>query len=384
MRLKSLVLKAALAFALLGMSGLGIWIASLPATPAGIEPPAIDARETAAMLEALRPTRRARPLIAVVGINDATETTDYLMPAGILRRADVAEVALLATAEGPVKLYPALTVQPDRTIASFDARYPEGADYVLVPAMSRDDDPIVMSWLRGQAAKGAMVIGVCAGAKVVGAAGLLEGKRATTHWYYLKELLRKTPSIVYVPNRRMVVDGRVATTTGISASMPMALTLVEAIAGRDKAVQVALDLGVGNWDQRHASDAFKLNRSFAFTVLKNSGAFWARDVLGLRLEPNMDEVSLALVADAWSRTYRSRVETRANRPDAFVTRHGIVVIPDEVAASISRGDQIPTFSDQPSSAALDATLSAISVRYGRPTGEVVAMQLEYPMKRVER
>ncbi|CFE04153.1 transcriptional regulator [Bordetella pertussis] len=55
--------------------------------------------------------------------------------------------------------------------------------------MSRDDDPAVLAWLREQARKGAIIIGVCAGAKVVAAAGLLDGKRATTHWYYLKELL---------------------------------------------------------------------------------------------------------------------------------------------------------------------------------------------------
>ena len=132
----------------------------------------------------MKPPKRQRPLIAIIGINDATETTDYLMPFGILRRADVADVVLLATEPGPVKLYPALEVEPHATIATFDAQHPEGADYVIVPAMSRDDDATVLQWLRSQAAKGATIIGVCAGAKVVGEAGLLDGKRATTHWYY--------------------------------------------------------------------------------------------------------------------------------------------------------------------------------------------------------
>jgi transcriptional regulator GlxA family with amidase domain len=54
--------------------------------------------------------------------------------------------------------------------------------------MSRDDDPAVVEWLGSQADKDALIIGVCAGAKVVAAAGLLDGKRATTHWYYLDEL----------------------------------------------------------------------------------------------------------------------------------------------------------------------------------------------------
>ena len=123
--------------------------------------------------------------------------------------------------------------------------------------MSRDDDPAVLHWIRSQAAKGAIIIGVCAGAKVVGAAGLLDGKRATTHWYYLEELRSKHPTIRYVANRRLVVDRGVATTTGVTASMPMSLTLIEAIAGRERAEAVARDLGLTHWDARHDSGAFR-------------------------------------------------------------------------------------------------------------------------------
>jgi transcriptional regulator GlxA family with amidase domain len=60
---------------------------------------------------------------------------------------------------------------------------------------------------------------------VVASAGLLDGRRATTCWYYLDELLERSPSIDYVADRRMVFDGDVVTTTGIIASMPVMLTL---------------------------------------------------------------------------------------------------------------------------------------------------------------
>jgi len=135
--------------------------------------------------------------------------------------------------------------------------------------MSRDDDPAALNWIKSQARKGAMIIGVCAGAKVVAAAGLLSGKRATTHWYYLEALRKKYSAIHYVPDRRLVVDECVATTTGISASMPMALTLIEAIAGRDKAKAVARDLGLTSWDAGHASDAFSFTRPFALTAISS-------------------------------------------------------------------------------------------------------------------
>jgi transcriptional regulator GlxA family with amidase domain len=116
--------------------------------------------------------------------------------------------------------------------------------------MSRDDDPLALRWIRDQAARGATIIGVCAGAKVVGKAGLLEGKRATTHWYYLQELRESHPALTYVANRRLVGDQGIATTTGITSSMPMMLTLIEAIAGPEKAETTARDLGLTvttNW-----------------------------------------------------------------------------------------------------------------------------------------
>nr|WP_210258652.1 DJ-1/PfpI family protein [Devosia sp. 919] len=360
----------------MGLSGFGIWLATLPSDVVA-SPEPVPASEEAAVLEALRPPAGERPIIAVIGINDATETTDYLVPTGILRRANIADVMMVATGPGPVQLYPALQVEPDAAVSEFDAAHPEGADYVIVPAMSRDDDPAVMAWLQQQSAKGAIVIGVCAGAKVVGAASLLDGKRATTHWYYLRDLLGRSPTIDYVADRRFVMDGHVATTTGITASMPMMLTLIEAIAGREKAEAVARDLGLQDWGAEHASAAFTLTRPFASTVLANTLTFWNRDELGIALEPGSDEVSLALVADAWSRTYRSKAVTFAELP-AVVTANGIRVLPDRNAEAWPDDRVVSIFPDQQPAIALDQALQTITERYGEGTTNLVAMQLEYP------
>ena len=371
---------AAMLLLALSLAGFGAWLLSLP-LPAATEAPPVTRAETEAMLAALKPPRRARPLVAVVGLNDATETTDYLMPTGILRRAGVAEVRMLATGPGPVRLYPALAVQPDAVIADFDRAHPDGADYVIVPAMSRDDDPAVLAWLRSQASKGAIVIGVCAGAKVVAAAGLLDGRRATTHWYYLPRMLEAHPRIRHAADRRMVIDRGIATTTGISASMPMMLTLVEAIAGRARAEAVARELGVAHWDARHASAAFRFTRPFATTALANRLAFWRHEPRAFELRPGFDEVSLALAADAWSRTYRSRAITlSASGEEAVVGRHGIRSLPDDTAArwppqKMARAELWP---GRPPAQVLDRTLDAIGARYGRGTADMVAMQLEYP------
>jgi putative intracellular protease/amidase len=368
------------AIALFAVIG-GAWIYSLPSAPSLAAPPAIAQDERDATIAALKPPKRQRPLVAIIGINNATETTDYLMPYGILKRADVADVMTLATAPGPMTLFPALKVEPQATIAEFDARHPDGADYVIVPAMSRDDDPEALQWIRNQSRKGAIIIGVCAGAKVVGDAGLLHGKRATTHWYSVKELRGEHPTMRYVRDRRLVVDDRVATTTGITASMPMSLTLIEAIAGRDKARAVGRDIGLADWDARHESDEFRFTRPFALTAIGNTAAFWSHERLGIELKEGVDEVSLALVADAWSRTYRSQAVTFASAAGAQQTRNGIRILPDEVALSWPAERLLPSVGDRKPAEALDDALQGIATRYGTRTTDFVAMQLEYPRHR---
>jgi putative intracellular protease/amidase len=366
-----------LVLALFGLVGYGGWILSLP-LPVNTAAQPVPSDEMAAIIDRLKPPKRERPIIAVVGINDATEVTDYLMPTGILRRADIADVSLLATASGPVKLFPALAVEPDATLAEFDARVPDGADYVIVPQMSRADDPVMLAWIRQQAEKGATILGICAGARIVGAAGLLDNKRATTHWYYVDRLREDNPSVTYVPDRRIVADKGVITTTGITASMPITLMMIEAIAGRGKAEAVAADLGLAAWDASHASARFKLTRPMALAVAKNVMAFWNYERLGFELQPQMDEVSIALVSDAWTRTFKAEAISFAASKEPVQTRNGIRLIPDDIAANWRQGERLPSsFASKPADA-LDQALNDIGKRYGEPTADAVATQLEYP------
>ena len=163
--------------------------------------------------------------------------------------------------------------------------------------------------------------------------------------------------------------------------MPMALTLIEAIAGRDKAEAVARDLGLTHWDARHDSDAFQFTRPFALTAIGNTLAFWNHEQLGIALASGVDEVSLALVADAWSRTYRSRAVTFAGTAGAQQTRTGIRIVPDQVATSWPAAQLLPVIGDRQPAHALDQALHGIAARYGMRTADFVAMQLEYPRER---
>jgi putative intracellular protease/amidase len=359
--------------ALFALAGCGSDVPPAPPTDA-----AVTEEQAAAFVEAIKPRRAGRPVIAVVARNEGTETTDFLLTHAVLQRADIADVHAVAPRSGPVSLYPALQVQVTQDLASFDQAYPNGADYVIVPAMSEPamdaaNGGAILSWLKRQSAHGARIIGICAGSLVVANAGLLDQRRFTTHWYYLDQLLEKHPAALYVPHQRYVIDDNIATTTGISASVPTMLALIESIGGRDKAQALATELGVDSWTPAHDSSLFGLNLSRGLSFILNKMAFWRDEERRLDVVDGMDDIALAFTADAWSRT--GHIKVRATAPAPVTLRSGIRLIPDAAAADAA---PLPLEPDLQPMKQLDRTLCEIGARYGTSRREWVMMELEYP------
>jgi transcriptional regulator GlxA family with amidase domain len=324
----------------------------------------------------MAPPRRERPVVAVLGHNDGTETTDYLIPYAVLAESDAAEVVAIAPEQRPIRLTPALSVAPQATLAGFDKRWPAGADYVIVAAMHPRDDPAILAWIRTQAARGATIVGVCSGVRTLAAAGLLEGRTATRYWYDDADVRELSPGTRWVTDRRYVIDGGIVTTTGITASLPVSLALVEAIAGRERAAEVAATFGVDAWDARHDSTRFAFDRSLVGTALANKARLWGHETVGVPVQPGVDEVAVAFRADAWARTFRSRAVAVATRPGPVRMRHGLVLLPERSNADgIDLG--LPSRDARVAAQALPESLAAIRERYGDETARFVATQLEF-------
>jgi transcriptional regulator GlxA family with amidase domain len=105
-------------------------------------------------------------------------------------------------------------------------------------------DPGVIRWVRRAAARSRRVSSVCTGAFVLAAAGLLEGRRATTHWAWCAELARLYPQVEVDPRPIFVRDGDVWTSAGVTAGIDLALALVEDDLGPELAREVARELVV--------------------------------------------------------------------------------------------------------------------------------------------
>jgi transcriptional regulator GlxA family with amidase domain len=352
-------------------------VLSLPPVMVAATPPAAAAAAPRTDRLVLPPPKagRAKPLVVVVAENGGAETTDFAVPYGVLKDSGVAEVRSLSTRAGPVQLVMALKVAADQTLAQFDAAEPAGADVVIVPAQKDPNDAVLGAWLKAQAAKGATIVSVCEGARVLAQAGLLDGRRATTHWHAIGELEKKYPRTTWVRDRRYVQDGPIISTTGVSASIPVSLALVEAIGGREAALATARRMGVDGWGAAHRSADFGLSVGDYLTAGGAMAAVWRHETLQAPLADGIDEVGLALRADAWSRTFRAKVVTTSATTGPVRSRHGLAILPD--AAAKPGGHSVPGASG-PALRQLDVALADIGRRYGASSARLVRMTMEYP------
>jgi putative intracellular protease/amidase len=318
---------------------------------------------------------RSKPVVAIIAQNAGTEVTDLLVPLGILADSAHVDVHAVSLAHGPVTLLPAPgLVELPHAVATFDAAYPRGADFVIVPAVVEPDAAALTSWLREQHTKGAVIMGICDGAKVLAQAGLLRGRTATAHWYSLTELRRQFPETNWRDDRRYVFDERVVTTSGVSASVPATFALLERIAGADATARYANSLGVSTWSAAHNGAAFPKARE----KLDIAAGIRPPDVtperVGLALPDRFDEAKAALVMDAYSRTDRSSVVMHSGGASEVRSKHGLVFRTDQGARAYEIDG---TILQQPLAQTLEETLNQIQRDYGVLAADRVATQLEY-------
>lgn len=115
-------------------------------------------------------------------------------------------------------------------------------DVLIVPGgevAAEMNKPDVIAWIALQSRAARLVVSVCTGAFLIGKAGLLDGKRATTHWEDIADLRRLLRNTDVIENERWVDGGSVVTSAGISAGIDMSLHLVSRLAGRDLAIHTA-------------------------------------------------------------------------------------------------------------------------------------------------
>ena len=170
---------------------------------------------------------------------DRLTALDAVGPYEVLSRLPDAHVTFVATTSGPKRTDTgALALVADATLAEVPR-----PDILLVPGgpgqAEAEKDEAVLDWLRTAHETTTWTTSVCTGSLVLGAAGLLQGKRATSYWLALEQLA----TYGAIPtNERVVIDGKVVTAAGVSSGIDMALTLAGQIGGDDLAKMLQLGI----------------------------------------------------------------------------------------------------------------------------------------------
>jgi transcriptional regulator GlxA family with amidase domain len=174
------------------------------------------------------------PLEVFVGAQQLIDATG--------RRERGYDVQILSRDGAPLRTSSGLTVTPDAQLR--DVRTP--IDTLLLPGGSGRADAVadgaLIEWIAESSAAARRTASVCTGAFLLARAGLLDGRRATTHWAAAAELARAYPAINVDPEPIFVRDRQVWTSAGVTAGMDLALALVEDDLDRDAALTIARHL----------------------------------------------------------------------------------------------------------------------------------------------
>ena len=163
---------------------------------------------------------------------------DMTGPYEVLARLPNTKVHLVAHSMAPVKTDRGMEIVPTVTFADCPQ-----LDLVMVPGgpgqQDLMEDEVVLEFLRKQAAGAKYVTSVCTGSLVLGAAGLLKGRRATCHWAALEHL---KPLGAIAVSEKVVMDGNIITGAGVTSGIDFALSVAAKLEGEEVARQIQLQI----------------------------------------------------------------------------------------------------------------------------------------------
>src|SRR5262245_61941225 len=215
------------------MTGAAVILASAIIVSAGQPGQAQEAKA--------KPAQSSQPRRNVaVFIHDGVELLDFAGPGEVFAAAGsrrAFKVFTVAADSAPITSQGFLKVTPNHTFA--DCPKP---DIIVLPGGATGNalkDPRVIEWVKKVSADAEVTMSVCTGAFILGEAGLLDGKEATTHWGSIESLKKKFPNTKVHPDKRYVDNGKVVTAAGVSAGIDASLHVVEKLLGKEEAARTA-------------------------------------------------------------------------------------------------------------------------------------------------
>ncbi len=358
-------------------------------------------------LPANRPSSDGPLVVAVALGTSGTIGSDAIAPYEVFATSPMFSVYTVAAVANAVPTRGGPFIVPTYTFADTTTGRAPRPDVVVVPAVADPDGPqeaALRAWITDQADRGARILGVCDGSRVLAATALLDGRSATAHWTRLGALRRQHPQVRWVEGRRFVQDGPVTTTAGITSGIPGALQVMADLAGPEEATRVGQVVRYPNWSVH--GDTTIPTRSFSVADLPvglNALIPWGRPTIGVALADGVGEIDVASTFEVYSASYAARA-VPISTSSAVTTKHGMVLLANtpEDAPSLTRiavpgwggvssldphlrewseRHNVPVDAVQGADVrpAFDAALEYLSRRTGRRTAVSAAKMIDYPV-----
>ena len=274
------------------------------------------------------PTTDGRSVVAVVLGRSGTDAADALAPYDVFARSSRFSVYTVADSTAPRQLNGGLTVRPTFSFADVASGKAAAPDVVVMPAIDDPAEPAeaqLRQWVAGQARAGTRILGICAGARILAAAGVLDGHRATSHWSRIPELERSRPQVHWVSKQRYIDDGTITTTAGVTSGIPGALHVMQQLAGAAEAERVGREVNYPGWSltgptaipgqQFQVSDV---------PLALNMAVPWFKPTLGLALADGVNEIDAVAAIEVYSYSSAARV-VPIGSSTSITTAHGLVL-----------------------------------------------------------
>lgn len=342
--------------------------------------------------------------VAIVLGRSGTEAADALAPYEVFARSPKFAVTTVADTRLPVQLVGGPAVIPATTFTEVDSGTAPAPELLVVPAVedpAGDSEAATRAWIVRQSARGIRILGICAGSVLLAETGVLDGHRATSHWSRIGSLQKSRPGVRWIGGQRVVQDGRMTTTAGVTSGIPGALQLIHDLAGPAEAARIGAEVGYPGWSPTGSTaitdQAFSVSDA---PVALNAALPWFRPTVGVGLTDGIGEIDAVAPFEVYAVSGAARTVAVAATP-SVTTRHGMVlltappsagwpamerlILPGTAAEDLrlttwAAQRALSTTAPAPShpGTAFDAALEELSLRAGSAAAASTAKFIDYP------
>ena len=404
-----------------GLRGVGLsaaWLVGVGAAGAVVSmreayPRAPQAGPAEGWLPA-RPVPEGRLGVAVVLGASGSVITDALGPYEVFARSPKFFVYTVSASRPTAVLSGGSAVVPDYSLEDVDAGLAPEPEVVVVPAVAAPNgkkEAPLREWIIRRVDRGAHLLGVCNGSRLLAATGLLDGRRATSHWSSIRGLQRSRPLVDWVRGQRYIQDGNLTTTAGVTSGVFGALRLVEQLAGAAEAQRVGQELAYPGWSL-HGPTEIRAQRwapgdlAYLLAVVFP----WLRPTVGVGLVQGVGELEVAAPFEVYASSFAARTVPIAAEA-TITTRHGLRLVATPANAGALRVDrlvvpgvgaveevdsqllgwaadrglnvELPNGGQAAGAFSFDAMLGDLAGHSDQATARVTAKSIEYPTDQLE-